>query len=85
MGKQTATLPVVNAHAAGIDIGSREHWVAVDQDKENVKSFGVYTQEHQHLIDYLRQYSILRSPWKAPAVTGKPSSMLSSKQALTYY
>ncbi|WP_460916045.1 IS110 family RNA-guided transposase, partial [Spirosoma areae] len=58
MGKQTATLPVVNAHAAGIDIGSREHWVAVDQDKENVKSFGVYTQDHQHLIDHLQQYGI---------------------------
>ena len=37
-------------------IGSREHWVAVDQNKENVQSFGVYTQDHQHLIDYLRQY-----------------------------
>ncbi|QMW01494.1 IS110 family transposase [Spirosoma foliorum] len=58
MGKQTATLPVVNAHATGIDIGSREHWVAVDQDKENVKSFGVYTQDHQHLIEHLRQYEI---------------------------
>ncbi|GAB2583884.1 IS110 family RNA-guided transposase [Spirosoma areae] len=59
MGKQTATLPVVNAQAAGIDIGSRNHWVAVDQNKENVKSFGVYTQDHQLLIDHLRQYGII--------------------------
>lgn len=58
MGKQIATLPVVNAQAAGIDIGSREHWVAVDQEKENVKSFGVYTQDHQQLIDHLRQHEI---------------------------
>lgn len=58
MGKSTTNLPIVNPHAAGIDIGSREHWVAVDQNKENVQSFGVYTQDHQHLIDHLRQYGI---------------------------
>lgn len=58
MGKQTTILPVIHAHAAGIDIGSREHWVAVDQDKENVRSFGVYTQDHQLLINHLRQYGI---------------------------
>jgi len=58
MEKQIPTLPVVNPQAAGIDIGSREHWVAVDQNKENVRSFGVYTQDHQQLIDHLRQHGI---------------------------
>lgn len=58
MGKQTATLPVINAQAAGIDIGSREHWVAIDQNKENVRSFGVYTQDHQQLILHLQQHGI---------------------------
>ena len=58
MEKQTAALPVVNTHAAGIDIGSREHWVAVDQNKENVRSFGIYTQDHQQLIDHLREHGI---------------------------
>ena len=58
MGKQTAVLPVINAQAAGIDIGSREHWVAVDQNKENVRSFGVYTQDHQQLILHLQQHGI---------------------------
>jgi transposase len=58
MEKKTAVLPVVNPYAAGIDIGSRTHWVAIDQNKENVRSFGVYTQDHQQLIDYLRQHQI---------------------------
>ena len=39
-------------------IGSREHWVAVDQNKENVRSFGVYIQDHQYLIDHLRKHGI---------------------------
>ena len=54
MGKPTTNLPIVNPHAAGIDIGSREHWVAVDQNKENVQSFGVYTQDYEQLIDHLQ-------------------------------
>ena len=58
MEKQTAALPVVNTHAAGIDIGSREHWVAIDQNKESVRSFGIYTQDHHQLIDHLREHSI---------------------------
>ncbi len=58
MEKQAVTLPVINFHAAGIDVGSRSHVVAVDQNKENVRSFGVYTQDHQELILHLRQYGI---------------------------
>jgi transposase len=58
MGKQAVTLQVINLHAAGIDVGSRSHVVAVDQNKENVRSFGVYTLDHEQLILYLRQYGI---------------------------
>ncbi len=32
--------------------------VAVDQNKENVRSFGVYTQDHEQLIVHLREYGI---------------------------
>ena len=37
------SLEVVNPNAAGIDIGSRSHWVAVGQDAQDVKEFGAYT------------------------------------------
>jgi transposase len=58
MGKQALTLQVINLHAAGIDVGSRTYVVAVDQNKENVRSFGVYTQDHEQLILHLRKYDI---------------------------
>lgn len=58
MGKNALTLQVIHPHAAGIDVGSRTHVVAVDQHKENVRSFGVYTQDHEQLILYLRQHDI---------------------------
>lgn len=58
MGKNALALPVIHLHAAGIDVGSRTHVVAVDQHKENVRSFGVYTPDHEQLILHLRQHAI---------------------------
>lgn len=54
MVKQEVSLQVVNLNTAGIDVGSRSHYVAIDQIKENVREFGVYTEDHEELINYLR-------------------------------
>jgi len=58
MEKKKLSLQVVNLHAAGIDVGSRSHVVAVDQNKENVRSFGVYTKDHELLISHLTDHGI---------------------------
>lgn len=49
---------IIHAQAAGIDVGSRSHLVAVDQNKENVREFGVYTKDHQALIRHLQHHGI---------------------------
>ena len=46
--RPAASMPVVNPHAAGIDVGSVEHYVCVPQDtvaegESNVRSFGAFT------------------------------------------
>ncbi|MEQ9413031.1 MAG: IS110 family transposase [Cyclobacteriaceae bacterium] len=46
-------LTVVNPHAAGIDVGSRTHFVAIGQDQKDVKSFGVYAQDLTALAKWL--------------------------------
>ena len=51
-------MQVVNPHSAGIDIGSRFHLVAVDQDEKNVKQFGVYHQDHEKMIEWFRERKI---------------------------
>tara|TARA_B100000678_G_scaffold218034_1_gene185408 strand:+ start:5213 stop:5380 length:168 start_codon:yes stop_codon:yes gene_type:complete len=38
------SMEIVNPHAAGIDIGSRSHWVAVGQSEQDVREFGVFNQ-----------------------------------------
>ena len=52
------SMEVIHSQCAGIDVGSRFHVVAVDQKKEHVKTFGVYTQDHEDMIGYLRGHKI---------------------------
>lgn len=53
-GKQSG-LPIVHAHAAGIDIGSRFHVVAVSPDlsDEPVQSFQAFTSDLERMADWL--------------------------------
>ncbi len=46
-------MPVVNLAAAGIDVGSCSHFVAIGQNKDDVKEFGVYTEDLHALCKYL--------------------------------
>jgi hypothetical protein len=54
MEEKQISLEVVNPNAAGIDIGSRSHWVAVGQNAEDVKEFGVYSQDQMDLCEWLK-------------------------------
>jgi len=50
----------VNLYAAGIDIGSREHYVAVPPslDEESVKKFGCFTPDLDAMADWLVKIGI---------------------------
>jgi hypothetical protein len=51
----TVGLPLLNPHAAGIDVGSAEHWAAVPPgcDPEPARSGGSFTAGRQRLADWL--------------------------------
>jgi transposase len=53
-------LEVVHRDAAGIDVGSREHYVAVppDRDAQPVRSFGCFTSELHRMVEYLKQCGV---------------------------
>lgn len=53
------SLEVIHPYCAGIDVGSRFHMVAIGQRKEDVRKFGVFTEDHQHLIEWLRSHGIV--------------------------
>jgi len=51
-------LEIVNPKAAGIDVGSRSHFVAKGQQTDDVKEFGVCASDHEELILWLKKYGI---------------------------
>jgi hypothetical protein len=52
----------VNLNAAGIDIGSEEHWAGVppgrDREGHDVRRFGAFTGDLRALVDWLKQCEI---------------------------
>ena len=52
------SLEVMNPRCAGIDVGSRFHMVAAGQRPEDVKKFGVYTENHSQLVIWLKEREI---------------------------
>lgn len=56
--KKKLELDIVNEDAAGIDIGSRSHFVAVGQSLEDVKEFGVYAEDLVALCHWLHSFGI---------------------------
>ena len=51
----SSSLQVVNPHAAAVDIGAAEHWVAVppDRDAQPVRCFGTCPIDLEALADWL--------------------------------
>lgn len=56
--QEQISLDVINKNAAGIDIGSKSHWVAVGQGDDLIKEFGVYNENLYELADWLSSYNI---------------------------
>lgn len=56
--KKKLEMEIVNHNAAGIDVGSRSHYVAVGQALEDVKEFGVYAEDLVKLCQWLLSYGI---------------------------
>ena len=51
-------MEIVNPHAAGIYIGSRSHFVAINQLHEDVREFGVYAEDLIALVKWILKHGI---------------------------
>jgi len=52
------TMEIINPYAAGIDIGSRSHFVAIGQAEKDVREFGVYNNDLSSISDWLKKSQI---------------------------
>src|SRR5688572_22505027 len=53
-------LTPINPGAAGIDIGSREHYVCVpaERDEKNVRKFATFTSDLKEMVDWLKKCEV---------------------------
>lgn len=51
-------LDIINFHCAGIDVGSRSHFVAIGQDLSQVKEFGVYAEDLEAICFWLKENGV---------------------------
>lgn len=58
MEKKNVKMQIINPHCAGIDIGSRSHFVAVGQELSDVKEFGVYADDLVAICEHLKENGI---------------------------
>jgi len=52
------SMEVVNPNAAGIDIGSKSHFVAVGQGLDDVREFGVYNEDLKSIAEWLKENDV---------------------------
>jgi transposase len=62
--------PLINPNAAGMDLGSREHWVAVPEgrDVQSVRCFGTCTPDLEELAQWLKKCGITSVAMEATGV-----------------
>jgi len=51
-------MEIVNPHAAGIDVGSRSHWVATGQKEQDVREFEVFNEDLFAMADWFLEKQI---------------------------
>lgn len=51
--KQKVSMEIINPNAAGIDVGSSSHFVAIGQGKDDVREFGVYNEDLSSISQWL--------------------------------
>jgi transposase len=61
---------VIRPNAAGLDVGSREHWVAVSPERaeQSVRSFGAFTPDLEALADWLKECGVTSVAMEATGV-----------------
>ncbi len=58
MENDSISMKIINPKSAGIDIGSRSHWVAIGQEDKDVREFGVFNEDLYDLAQWLTEIQI---------------------------
>jgi len=78
----TEAFPLINPHAAGIDIGAEKHWVAVPADRaaQPVRCFGCFTADLYALAEWLQHCRITTVAMESTGVYWIPVFQILERQ-----
>jgi transposase len=87
MNNNTSTLQITNPNAAGIDIGSRTHYVCVpqDRDKEHVRKFSSFTGDLHKMADWLKKCGIKTIAMESTSVFWIPVYQILEQRGFEVY
>jgi transposase len=70
--KKKGGFPILYPNAAGIDIASKEHYVAVNpsMDERPIRAFGGFTEDLHAISAWLSDCKVIQWQWKQLAFTG---------------
>lgn len=73
-GESSEAFPLINPNAAGIDLGSRSHFVSVpeDRDERPLRQFGCYTAALHEMAEWLKRCGIETIAMEATGVYWVP-------------
>ena len=88
--QQVSVLPVSNPKAAGIDIGSRTHWVcvgysAVADDDRHIREFSTYTDGLQSVVAWLRELGVTTVAMESTGIYWIPLFEMLTDQGFEVY
>ena len=52
------SMDIINPHSAGVDIGSRSHWVSIGQSEKEIREFGVFNDDLYDIAKWLKENNI---------------------------
>jgi len=80
-------LRIVHADAAGIDIGSKKHYVAVppDRDRKPVRSFGCLTPDLRSMAQWLKRCGVMTAAVESTGVYWIPVMQVLEEYGLEVY
>lgn len=58
MKRKKMEMDIINPNCAGIDVGSKSHFVAVGQGLEDVREFGVYADDLKEICLWLKEFEV---------------------------
>jgi transposase len=77
------SMPAVNPHAAGIDIGSKSQYVCVAHD--NVKEFGVFTTNLHSIAEHLEAHGVQTAALESTGFYWRPLYLMLQDHGFEVY